>query len=243
MARVTQGNRAKVFLAVAGLLALLPAARGQTVYDAVAQFDTVNNPSLSTPWTYGYLSATLTDSLSLLDLVGGGPVIFGWSSTAVLGGLPGIAINTSPTIPFDDGPTTTGPLEINMHPGPGNEFAILRFTAPVTSLYDITGDFNGNSESGTSTTVHILQNGSSIFSSTVNGFGTVTPFSFTSMALNSGATLDFVVGSNGNYFNDSTGFHLTIAAVPEPATGVLLALGLAGLLLLGRRHTSKSFRL
>lgn len=93
----------------------------------------------------------------------------------------------------------------------------------------------------TSTDVHILLNGSSLFSSSLNGFGASSTKSFSngSLSLNAGDILDFAVGfgNNGNYFFDSTGIDVTISsqnspnptAVPETSSGLgILALGFIG---------------
>ncbi len=106
---------------------------------------------------------------------------------------------------------TVGPGEMHLHPGPNNELAVLRFTAPDTSSYTVSGSFFGQDHQ-TSTDVHLLVDGTELWKGDVQGFGksSSVPFSVT-MALTSGSHLDFVVGSGGNgYLCDSTGLFVQI---------------------------------
>jgi hypothetical protein len=161
-----------------------------------------------------------------------------WGPAAFPNVNPGVYHNpTSATI------TTIGivvPADgLMLHPGPAGEYAILRVTNSVITVpqtISLTGLFWGEDTHGTTTDVHILQNGAAIFNGNVNGFGTPSnvPFNLT-VSINPGDTLDFAVGrGNGNHNADSTGLTANWTVVPEPS-GVLM-LGMTGMALLKRRR-------
>ena len=67
----------------------------------------------------------------------------------------------------------------------------------------------------------------------INGYGTSQAFS-AALTLGAGSVVDIAVGfgSNGNWYDDSTGIKATIAeaaTVPEPASVVLMATGVFGI--------------
>jgi hypothetical protein len=119
------------------------------------------------------------------------------------------------------------PGELLIHPAPDDSYAVLRFTAPSTGLFQLNTVFEGRAPTNegfpaaTTTDVHVLLNGVSLFAGAVNGFGPSTDQSFvTALNLHAGDQLEFAAGfgSNGNFPNDSTGLVATLTAVPEPAT-------------------------
>jgi hypothetical protein len=204
-------------------------------------------------WSYGY-------SLTLQ------PFNFQLATTATnnyfgqYGGAPGAVGFYTPETNASTGPyplpavlkNTTGanysaltipnwpPNVLLMHPGPNNEYSVIRFTAPTSATYSVTGLFTGLDDHGTTTDVHVsipaLGGSASQFSGNVNGFGpsSTQPFSFTA-ALTQGQSVDFAVGyGNNNLYYDSTGFDATITATPEPGFYGFLTLGLSGLLFAAR---------
>lgn len=133
------------------------------------------------------------------------------------------------------GTTVFAPGALSLHPGPQGEVEVLRFTAPSAGQYLINGAFFGQDYVGPTTTdVHILLNGTSIFDGVVSDYDVSHPFS-TTVTLAAGSHLDFAVGvgSNQSYLYDSTGLSATITSVPEPTT-LALAGATAGLLCLFR---------
>ncbi len=156
-------------------------------------------------------------------------------------GMPSMGIPALPTVANYNGatgsystyftvnqPTTL----LNLHPGPYNNPAVVRFTAPHAGTYNVSGIFQGlDFAQGTSTDVHA----GSFFSGEITGYGyagaSQTPFgpsntlTFSGLqTLAAGQTLDFAVGfgTDGNYYYDSTGFDVTISAVPEPSAIILM---------------------
>ncbi len=120
-----------------------------------------------------------------------------------------------------------------MHPGPQGQDSVIRFTAPVAGTFQLASSFTGLDFVGPTTTdVHVLLDGSSIFNGNVDGFGAGSGPSFTTtLTLQKGDTVDFAVGygTDGTYFNDTTGITGTLSSVPEPASLILLSMGLAGM--------------
>jgi len=226
------------------MLCFAPRLDAAVVFDASAQFDKTNNPSTLGPWRYGYYATSLGSGFTPYDkhfdsAVTGGTANL-WDLASDADGLPQLSYNPN-AVNITDGPTTVNAMEFNLHPGQiggSSNHTVLRFTAPIAGTYAVNSTFSGNSGSGTTTDVHVLVNGASIFNGTVTGFNTQTPFAAPAVALNVGDTVDFAVGDGGNGFsNDSTGLFATLT-VPEPTGLAALACAAASLAVSRRRSTS-----
>ena len=237
-----------------GLLALAwtamaaPVLAGHVTYSAVDDFA---NPQTA-PWSYGYATAP-----------GGFDAFTQFDSTYL--GVSGLAAwYTDVPTPDHELPavirnTTTGALTyatvnhpqslLNLHPSVGSSqpyYAIVRFTAPSSGLYDVSAVFQGLDATGpTTTTVHVHVSsgaiGTSLFAGSINGAGPGSAAAYAStLPLLAGNTLDFLVGPNGTANNgfhyDSTGFEASITAVPDGGVPSLIGLAVGMLGALFRRR-------
>ena len=213
--------------AIAAAMAVSLTVAHSASFDPAADFSLAGNPN--GPWSYGY-SQTLGGPLILHTTSGSDGGLDFWNTDISIG-LPWVARNTTATPINWAGTTVFAPGALSIHPGPNGQVAIVRFTVPATGQYSVNGVFFGQDHVGPTTTdVHLLLNGTSIFDGVVADFGTSQPFN-TTLALAAGSHLDFAVGfgSNQTYLYDSTGLAATITAVPEPT--ILTLVVTAGLLL------------
>jgi hypothetical protein len=213
---------------IATLLCLVAVAvpKSASAYSAAGDFSISSNPNGA--WSYGWSmslgSAFNLDTTNTANYNGLG--VDGWLSP---GGLPYILYNNTTNTVVNQN-STYQPGQLILQPDTTNDYGIVRWTAPSSGLYNITATFSGVSSLGDSVDVHILDNGSSIFDSTVTGSPSPTSYSGI-QNLAAGATIDFAVGNGGNGPNeDNTALSATIQSVPEPSTVALTTVGLLGLL-------------
>lgn len=103
------------------------------------------------------------------------------------------------------------PRSVAFHPGPKGEYSDIRYAAPVAGDYRIQAAFTGIDEK-TTTDVHVLASGKSLFDSFIllEGHGRNESFSGT-VHLAAGESINFVVGyGNGEYYYDSTGLNASV---------------------------------
>jgi hypothetical protein len=189
-------------------------------------------------FSYGYETSlggtlnpyTVTDSTTT-------PGVTALLQSGTFPGFPPYVGHNTTGAPLNLGFATLPADTLDMHPGQNGEYTVVRFTASAGGSYAITGLFSDLDNTGTTTDVHILLNGISIFSGAINGVGTTAPFNLTE-TLAASDTVDFLVGfgSNGNFFNDSTGLAGTISTsttAPEPGSIGLLGAGLLAIATVG----------
>ena len=210
------------------------------VADFAADFSQVNNPSGA--WQYGS-SATLGGSFSSNTQTSsfGTPGFFAWIPAGTF--WPTVGLNTG-TAQLDFGGGNAIHLAAQqglLHPGAGGEFAVVRLNVASSFTGLLQTEFAGIDGVGTTTDVHVLLNGTSLFSTVIGTFGQIQSFNQT-LVLHAGDVIDFAVGrgTNGNFTDDSTGFRATLStvapAVPEPSAPSLWVAGLLSLAVARRRE-------
>jgi hypothetical protein len=182
-----------------------------SVYDAKADFSSVNNPN--DVWTYGW-SADLAGSLTIFPntfVKDGGT---NWTDNTIeASGAPNLAYK-----PLNAPEGGTPADSMGIHPGPNNQFSHCRFTAPEAGVYDIQASFTGFSFGNPH--AYLLHNGVTMGDSYLSQ-NVEWDKSFKQVALAQGDTIDAVigVGKNNSYFNDEALFSLTItndSKAPQP---------------------------
>ncbi|HEY2713341.1 MAG TPA: hypothetical protein VGI60_12565 [Chthoniobacterales bacterium] len=203
--------------AVALQLTLIAASFGMvstTCWDAASEFNDSNNPDAANPsgvWSYGW-KKTLVDKFYVATTRSNDPPkVSGWCNAS---GFPMIS-HISRTVPTIAGvnPSAFPAHAMVVHPGPGGEYGVVRFTAPADGTFKVSGQFYAldDNKTGTTTDVWILKNNdkAGAFSGKVDYHGSANWVSFTSQVfeLKKGDTLDFQAGygDNKTYFYDSTG--------------------------------------
>ena len=176
------------------------------LYDAAAGFSATKNPN--GPWSYGS-SATEFSAMTVYSTESTGiPNLPSWHGT---NSTPEVFKNTSSSTIVDT--TVKVPAgQLAAHPGSNGEYSHVRFTAPAAGTYAVTAKWTGIdvggsfSPAGTTTDVHLLYNGKSVFDGAISGFGKSASKSITFTNVAKGATIEFLVGygSDKTYFDDST---------------------------------------
>ena len=122
------------------------------------------------------------------------------------------------------------------------QVATVRFTAPTSSTYDVTGSFTriDNSDgSGDGVDVGIVLGALSGVNHLSTTYLDTAAFGGP-VSLNAGDTLDFYVDALTTTYNDGTGFTVTLSSVPEPATWGLMLAGFGMIGIAGRRRALKT---
>jgi len=105
------------------------------------------------------------------------------------------------------------PGTLSFHPGPNGEYSVVRWTAPADGPCSVSAVFRAIDQQ-TTTDVHIVHNGRSVFDGLV-GVGDAGKHTqhTQQLSLRAGDVVDFVVGwGNGSYICDSTGLEVRITA-------------------------------
>jgi hypothetical protein len=185
----------------AALMFAAHSATAQVVWNPTTDFSTTNgNPN--GVWTYGWMDTAFTTFT----------VTVSHNTNTWLGNLGGdgspvIWLNTSTSSPYG-----VPPGDISLHPGPGTEPSILRWTAPPS--FSGTAHVAGQFLSGDTGVmqVEVRFNGNPVWSAT--NFGA---FVFDRVFV-AGDQLDFAVFGGYDYGNTPLVMSITSSAIPEPST-------------------------
>lgn len=199
-----------------------------TVYNPTTEFTLANNPN--GVWTYGWMPTDFSSFNPFLNAMDG-PIFDQWYTAGMSGDqTPTVTLNASSGYLHQ-----VAPGQLTIHPGPAQEAAVLRFTAPTSGQYDVVGQFLAG-DSGVMQ-VGIADQSGFIWTATNAG-----SFTFTNHAMSAGQTLDFRVW--GGYLYGNTPLELSIAApiapVPEPDTYPMLLLGLGMVCVVAHRRALAS---
>ncbi len=243
------GRQILYALVLAAAIAGTGATARAATYDIASDFLTGPGNNPNGVWSYGFtptvpvITPGVPPALVLYDVSGtdtcGHPF---WNSSVVQSlGAPAV---------FDN--PTGGALNCGIyvhpahtaafHPGQQDQFSIYRFTTPSAGNYALDATFTVLDPATGGTDVHILNNGTQIYSADNTGGPTGTVFGSynQNLSLAAGDLIDFAVGygRDNSFFSDSTGINASLttgAAVPEPSTLLFLAAGLPGLGFIRRR--------
>lgn len=196
-------------------------------YDVVNDFSIQSNPSALNGgvWSYGYSTAiTAGSTFNVYDgkTLNTAPLVDRWFASAVNPEIPCVIHNTSDSTQHYASSIQQPVDLLNLHPGIGGQFSIVRWTTPAAGDYQLQGRFEGLD--GTTTDVHVIKNlglvsAQELFTGAINGFGNQAPFSINVNGASAGDTIDFAVGTgNGDFNFDSTGLSASIAKVVASST-------------------------
>jgi len=135
-----------------------------------------------------------------------------WSSTELGGVDPCVSHNPTTQSRLVAG-IVWEPGRMSFHPGPNGEYSVVRFTAPESGELAVQAKFLAIDKS-TTTDVHILHRGKSMFDGQIRAAHDSKTTAFDGkLTAAKGESLDFVVGwGNGTHVCDSTGLEIRLIA-------------------------------
>ena len=178
------------------LVLAIPTESSAQTWDVTAEFSTTNNPT--GPWSYGWESDSGPDwtafaLYTVLEWVGPSPR---WTSGPI---TPSLWLNLT-SEGFDGVPLSW----LSIHPGPGWEPSVIRWTAPITGEVRLDGAFLAG-DIGLMD-VYIQVNGVTIWSAL--DFSSDQPFSL-NLTVTVGDQLDWLVTGGWAFGNTPISIHIT----------------------------------
>jgi hypothetical protein len=216
-------------------LALL--ARAQTTFDLSADFSLHDNPNKV--WQYGY-SATNSlapDQFQFDKHADTAGAMGFWHPVARDGPGPGyypyIAYNTAKQSQLgSSNGWAVRPGEVAMEASNTGQYSLVRFVAPATGTYKISAQFEGVHFGLSTTDVHVLHNGTSLFDADIDGYGGDPAFHKVQGAsptaeysgqikMKANDTVTFAVGygKNKTNFGDTTGLFAQVVLLGGTSGG------------------------
>ncbi|MFI5366276.1 MAG: hypothetical protein ACHQ4J_11690, partial [Candidatus Binatia bacterium] len=156
-----------------------PTPQPLATWDAGADYSASSNPNGA--WSYGRKFSVEGGSFDLMTVQWGAS---GWYLGNVNPGDP--SIQAGPILWARDN---------------GNGLPVVRWTAPQTGLYSVTGNFVGADSRGVDSWVYAVVNESTQFTDRVTGYQTEKPFDLGKQSLNAGDHIDFIVQWTGVVFS------------------------------------------
>jgi hypothetical protein len=226
-----------VRIAAAVVMFLGIVARAQTTFDLSADFSLLENPHKV--WQYGYseTNSLAPDQFRFDKYSDGGSPIGFWHPAASSGPGPGyypyVAYNTtkqSQAWPSPNGWVVRGG-EVAMEASNSGQYSLVRFVAPVAGTYKISAQFAGVHVWST-TDVHVLHNGTSLFDADIDGYGgdpafrkvqgaSPTASYSVQIEMKANDTVTFAVGYGKNKTNsgDTTGLFARVVLLAGAESG------------------------
>jgi hypothetical protein len=214
------------------LLVLAGTAHADEVFDLSVDFSTKKNPN--SVWQYGYsATSSLASGEFRVDQQSTmvGPIGF-WHPTQ--GDKPGpgyypyIAYNSTQVTQVGSKGWALSAGEIAMEASPSGQYSLVRFQAPKTGNYSVSARFVGIHFGLSTTDVHVLKNGVSLFDADIEGYGGDPKFHKVEGAnpaaeysgklqLKANDTITFAIGYGKNKTNsgDTTGLFARVVFVSD----------------------------
>jgi hypothetical protein len=200
--------------AIVVLLAITPSSPAQT-WDAFADF-ACSNPNGA--WSYGWRLTEWGQAFIPMSACTGPPgcPIQVWHEPTISAMSVGRPVSGAPSCVTWSCPAG----HMLAHPGPGTEYAVLRWTAPAAAQAAVNVTFVGIDYAyPTSTSCSLMHNGSGLWGVSISSYAVPYPHAEV-VNVAAGDTIEIVIGNLGSYQGDATGFTLTIVATPCPSASV-----------------------
>jgi hypothetical protein len=200
----------------------------KTVFDLSADFSSLDNSS--GVWQYGYTAAanSLDPKEFRVDKETEkiGAIVF-WHPEKNNGPGPGyypyVAYNSSSRSEVGCKGWAVRPGEVAMEASNIGQYGVVRFVAPVSGSYKISAQFEGIHYGLSTTDVHVLHNGTSLFAAEIEGYGGDPAFHKVEgsnpraeysgkIEMKANDIVDFAIGygKNKTHYGDTTGMFAKI---------------------------------
>jgi hypothetical protein len=224
--------RSFLIVALVGLaLSELP-AHAETIFDVSTDFSIEANPNKV--WQYGYSAnnSLAEDQFRLDKNTDSSGIIKFWHPAANSGPgegyYPYIAYNSSKQSEVGCKGWAVYPGELAIEGSNTGQYGLVRFVAPVSGTYRVSAKFAGIHYGLSTTDVHVLHNGTSLFNADIEGYGGDPAFHKVEgaspnaeysgqVAMKAQETLTFAVGygKNKTHYGDTTGLFARVTLLGE----------------------------
>lgn len=193
----------------------------------------ITNGNPNGAWTYASAPATAGYTLTPFTTTTTSSSFNYWHN----GSGDAVSVGKNTGASFNSGTVNYPAGTVVLHPSSSQLSAVARFTASATDIYSLAATFgrSDGTSNGNGVDVSVVVNGVAVYAAHLDTSGANPTGSYAapSLPLTAGSTVDFVVGSAGDYTYDATTVAASVNVVPEPAT---LAAGAAAVGLVLRRR-------